>query len=133
MRKIKCPKSFSIEIGLWNNRHYPSGVSVAEVAKYNAEGTDRIPSRNFFTFHRDELRAVAREGAIAMVRQSNRGGDISPEITETGIRGAAVLRDAVTVLDFPPNAPATIARKGSDNPLIDTGLLRQSIEWRMKE
>lgn len=29
--------------------------------------------------------------------------------------------------DWAPNAPATIKRKGSDTPLIDTGALRQSI------
>ena len=29
----------------------------------------------------------------------------------------------------PPNAPYTIARKGSDVPLIDTGRLRQSIDF----
>lgn len=28
---------------------------------------------------------------------------------------------------WPPNAPETIQRKGSDNPLIDTGTLRKSI------
>jgi len=28
---------------------------------------------------------------------------------------------------WPPNAPSTIARKGSDKPLIDTGELRRSI------
>lgn len=30
---------------------------------------------------------------------------------------------------WPPNAPSTIKRKGSDRPLIDTGALRQSITY----
>jgi hypothetical protein len=30
---------------------------------------------------------------------------------------------------WPPNAPSTIARKGSDRPLIDTGQLRRAITY----
>lgn len=30
---------------------------------------------------------------------------------------------------WPPNAPSTIARKGSDQPLIDTGQLRRAITY----
>ncbi|MGD0039096.1 MAG: hypothetical protein ABSE84_01555 [Isosphaeraceae bacterium] len=31
-----------------------------------------------------------------------------------------------------PNAPSTIARKGSDRPLIDSGQLRRSIRWVLR-
>lgn len=34
-------------------------------------------------------------------------------------------------LDTPPNAPATIARKKSSNPLIDTGSMRQKVTWKV--
>jgi hypothetical protein len=33
----------------------------------------------------------------------------------------------------PPNAPSTIAAKGSSTPLIDTGLLRSSVTYTVKE
>jgi hypothetical protein len=32
----------------------------------------------------------------------------------------------------PPNAPSTIAKKGSDVPLIDTGRLRQSVDYTVE-
>lgn len=32
-----------------------------------------------------------------------------------------------------PNAPSTIARKGSDKPLIDSGFLRKSITWVVRK
>ena len=35
----------------------------------------------------------------------------------------------ITDIKIPPNALSTIQRKGSDNPLIDTGRLRSSIRW----
>jgi hypothetical protein len=33
----------------------------------------------------------------------------------------------------PPNAPSTIARKGSSTPLIDTGILLNSIRYKVNE
>lgn len=35
--------------------------------------------------------------------------------------------------DFVPNSPETIKRKGSDKPLIDTGRMRQSINYVIQE
>jgi hypothetical protein len=34
---------------------------------------------------------------------------------------------------FQPNAPSTIAAKGSDQPLIDSGILRGAITYVVKE
>lgn len=42
------------------------------------------------------------------------------------------LQEYMTDLTTPPNHPFTIAQKGSSNPLIDTGRLRQSITYRVK-
>ena len=37
----------------------------------------------------------------------------------------------IAELKTPPNAPATIARKGSSNPLIDKGVLRASATYKV--
>ena len=37
------------------------------------------------------------------------------------------MKNTFTTGSFTPNKPATIKRKGSSRPLIDTGHLRQSI------
>lgn len=39
------------------------------------------------------------------------------------------VQESITSLQSPPNSPATIALKGSSNPLIDTGEMRQSVTW----
>lgn len=44
-----------------------------------------------------------------------------------GLEAAAAVQEYMTNLSEPPNAPSTIAKKGSNNPLIDTGELRQSV------
>lgn len=49
-----------------------------------------------------------------------------------GLLGAKVVGDmqaAIAKGIEPPNAASTIARKKSSKPLVDTGLLRQSITW----
>lgn len=39
------------------------------------------------------------------------------------------IKQEITDLKTPPNATSTIAAKGSDNPLIDTGAFHQSIRY----
>lgn len=46
-----------------------------------------------------------------------------------GMRVEADIKRKLTTLRTPPNAPSTIRRKGSDNPLIDKGHLRNSIRY----
>lgn len=41
------------------------------------------------------------------------------------------IKDYMTKLSSPPNSSITANRKGSSNPLIDTGRLRQSITYRV--
>ena len=48
-----------------------------------------------------------------------------------GMKVQADVQQAITVLSSPANAPSTIAKKGSSNPLIDTGHMRQSVSHRL--
>lgn len=53
------------------------------------------------------------------------------QLKHTGMIGQNIVRDWFTNPDnnWPPNSEATIKRKGSDRPLIDTGELRKSITY----
>ena len=44
-----------------------------------------------------------------------------------GLAVTGMIQEQITDGDYVPLAPATIKRKGSDKPLIDTGHMRQSI------
>lgn len=46
-----------------------------------------------------------------------------------GMTAAAKVQQYMTNLQSPPNAPSTIKKKGSSNPLINNGALRQSITY----
>jgi len=42
-----------------------------------------------------------------------------------------LIQRRITQLDTPPNHPVTMERKGSTNPLISSGRLRQNVTWRV--
>lgn len=42
------------------------------------------------------------------------------------------MQRTIDELQFPPNAPSTIRAKGFNNPLIDSGQMRDSVTWRLK-
>jgi len=43
------------------------------------------------------------------------------------------IKSQIINLDSPPNSAATIRKKGSDNPLVDTGLMGGSIRYAVHE
>jgi hypothetical protein len=60
-------------------------------------------------------------------------GEDSNKIASTlGAVGQGDVQKAIVDLKSPPNAQSTIDAKGSSNPLIDTGHMRQSVTWSTK-
>lgn len=63
-----------------------------------------------------------------LVRGTGRAWTIG--LRKAGMLGQNVVRRYfVEDNGWPPNAPSTIAQKGSDRPLIDTGELRKSVAY----
>lgn len=59
----------------------------------------------------------------------NHSDDIDNALEIIGQIAVGKVQAYMTDLQDPPNAPDTIAKKGSSNPLIDTGALRQSVTY----
>ena len=57
------------------------------------------------------------------------GAPLDRGLALVGAQAVSNVQDTIRDLDDPPNAPSTIAAKGADNPLIDTGRMRQSITY----
>lgn len=111
-----------VDIGIHDN------PEKAEHAYYNEYGTARIPARpawrttlDRFQKKYDGLMLEAIDNAIT--------GKVHI-IAGLQILGSAVVEDlkkAITAWKKPPNAPSTIAKKGFNDPLIETGETRDSI------
>ena len=52
-------------------------------------------------------------------------------LEELGLMGASRVKVKILDGDFEPNAPSTIAKKGSSHPLIDTGQEKNSVTWEV--
>jgi len=93
----------------------------------------KIPARSYIRSTMDEngeRYTKAAEGLMGRLID----GDLT-KFDALSLMGQLIesdIKDKMTNLRNPPNTPGTIQRKGSDNPLIDTGLLRSSIRYVVK-
>ena len=111
---------------------FSKSVSLAMVAAVHEFGSPEqgIPERSF-------LRGGIRRAApklnavnIDSLRKVLLGKmTIEQAIEKLGVVAAGEVKREFVVGTFAPNKPATIKRKGSSRPLIDTGSLRQSITY----
>ncbi|HXS93031.1 MAG TPA: hypothetical protein VN736_00410 [Candidatus Limnocylindrales bacterium] len=72
-------------------------------------------------------------GAAAKAILDKRPDQAQRELELAGTLASDAAKRYITSGELAPNAPSTIARKGSDQPLIDTGALRRSITFVVRE
>lgn len=105
------------------------GTDVCDVAAWNELGTVNMPSRPFIRDSVDD-----NEGKINSFLQSKkkdlaRGVSAEKVLKEIGIFQKDLMQEKITGGDFVPNAESTVRQKGSSKPLIDTGRMRQSVNY----
>ncbi len=103
---------------------------VATVAAWNEFGNRAgVPERPFMR------RAIKRaeDGAKAIIRRhaAGKGKPTRAMAEELGAYMASMIQREITDLKDPPNAPSTIERKGSSNPLMDTEWMRKNVGWNV--
>ena len=119
-----------IEIGiLGEDGDKPSILMIARVHEY---GTDIIPERSFLRASFDSRKKKFEEQGARLLKQVIvKGMSADAFFNAYGEYLVAQVRDYMVKLRYPANAPSTIKKKGSSNPLIDEGRLLGSIEWRV--
>ena len=120
----------TVDVGFFKGTHtYPNGKDVTEVARDNDKGTKRIPERPFMIPAGNK----AANKTINITVGSIAGGmDEQQALSKAGELFVGFIQKEITNLKEPPNAPYTILKKGSSNPLIDTGTMRQSVKWKLR-
>lgn len=101
------------------------------IAASNEFGTDNghVPERSYLRDTVDNGVEEILDDLQAAVVAVLGGADLDAELGKVGEKWAGRVKIAIRDKSAPPNAPATVAAKGADNPLIDTGRLRNSITW----
>ena len=72
------------------------------------------------------------EEYLQIIAQAIEAGDpLKLALERVGVVAASKVQLFMTQLKSPPNAASTIKKKGSSNPLIDSGALRQSVTFKV--
>jgi hypothetical protein len=111
-----------------------SGATVLDVADWAEFGTVSAPPRSFVRGWADEAEQ-ANTDKMRKIAQAVVKGDLpSVEVGLDRFGNVAVgdVQKRMVGGIEPPNAPSTIARKGSSTPLIDSGLLKSSVTHQVK-
>jgi len=111
---------------------YEDGLTIATVAAVNNFGSadGRIPARPFLAPAVENGAPEYRRLVEVMLPKVMSGEmEMQTLLAQMGQLAEGHVKQQITDLRTPPNAQSTIDKKGSDNPLIDTGALRQSIRY----
>ena len=121
------------------------GITLAGYAAVNEFGSEdgRVPERSFLrstmdtnkAAYADELKAALGSAVDRVVKGS--AGDMLKEMERglgrLGLKAVRDVKDTIRDLRDPPNAPSTLERKyPGENPLIDTGRMRASIDHKVE-
>jgi hypothetical protein len=122
-----------------NTGRTESEVSNVELAYIHSNGSplQGIPARPFIEPSIEEeatKEAIAKE--LSQASKSALDGNEDQAVTHlnrAGMIGSNAAKNWIGSEHLTPLKPATIARKGSDKPLIDTGQLRNAITYVVRE
>ena len=93
--------------------------------------------RNAMRDNRSDYNMQLIKGAGFLIREAIKGNGIAAAkrnvLGKLGIRARGDIQDEIVALSSPPNSPLTIELKGSDSPLIDTGMMKSSVRWEIDE
>jgi len=149
--QLKKLKGLSAEAGWFDTARYVAGkgvspkmvgMPVARVARINEYGATInrgeykivIPARPFMRLAAVRIKAKGPD-TLNKIAKGMANGKIDPKqgMAQIGMFMEAEIVDSIKNGGWEKNAPSTIARKGFDKPLIDTGQMWQSVASKVSE
>lgn len=123
-------KDMEVRAGFQAGEAENDGVDMCEIALYNEFGTAHIPSRPFIRNsvdnHTDEIGDYLVHWIDKVIQGQMQGHEL---MMNMGMLMQGLIQSSIDEGGFEPNAPATIAKKHSDVPLIDSGQMKQSVHY----
>lgn len=135
LAQMKALGQKRVNVGIHNDAgiHDESqGMTIAAIAYINEYGTrdGRIPPRPAHSNAFDDNKASLDNLINRLTKGVSEGKLTAQKAAEIlGQTHEDNVKQSITNLRTPENAPYTIAQKGSSNPLIDTGQTRNSVRY----
>nr|DAE92079.1 MAG TPA: virion morphogenesis protein [Myoviridae sp. ct5xZ3] len=105
------------------------GTDVCDVAIWNEFGTEHVPSRPFLRNSVDNNASKINSFLKSTKRDLVAVKPAEQVLKEIGIFQKDLIQQEIGHGSFEPNAETTIKKKGSSKPLIDSGRMRQSVNY----
>ena len=118
----------SVRVGVLENATYPDGTPVAMVAFWNEYGTKTSPVRAFF---RTTVSDQKKNWVLSVQNLMKMHDDPKKVMGLIGEHMRGQIVQSINTWTDPPNAPYTVAMKGFNAPLRDTGQLMRSISFEV--
>lgn len=141
----RLSSKYQLEVGFFETAKYSTGEYVAQVAFWNEYGTVLSPPRPFF---RNAIKENAKDWIELFRSTQFKTKDIIKTLNIVGTVIKDDISTSIVNLSSPPNSPITInggwirhpngkafkvEGKGSSNPLVDNGLMKNSPTYQITE
>lgn len=128
----KLQKQQTLRVGFLEGGTYPDGTSTPMVAAIQNYGAPKagIEARPFFSTM-VTLKSPTWSGDLAKILPHVKY-DANAALNLMGQRISDQLQESINEWKDPPLAPATVAKKGFDKPLIDTKNMIDSVAFDIK-
>jgi len=136
------PSNYELQVGWWGTRN-SEGIPVAQIAKWNEEGHANggifegtyTRARPFIRINfANKMRGVKKFGKnMNLIHQVGIGSMSWKKMMEmiaTDVEG--FMKESILEFKTPPNKLTTISLKGFNDPLIETGLMYDSVKTRVR-
>ena len=119
-----------VKVGIRRGKGSHDGTDMLDIAVYNHFGTATIPARPFVSDCAEKNAGQIKEAQKRLVYRVYQGSlSADGALAQLGAWYVNVQQGHILHGGWTPNAPATIKRKGSNKPLVDTGQLVNTVDW----
>lgn len=133
-RELKKLKKMEVVVGFQaGEATEENGADLVDIAAYNELGTSGTPARPFMKQSFENHEDVLKKACERVNNTVKSGGSAEQALNALGVELKGLVQSEIVDGEFAPNAEATIKRKKSDKPLIDTGTMRQSVNYAVRQ
>lgn len=132
VRNLKRGSHHTNQVGFFRGRN--EGIPVAQIAMWQEEGTIHIPRRSFIRL--GFMKEIASSGIIQrhipLIDKIAKGTLTWKRLNEMMSKEfVTLMQKQIIQWKSPPNSYSTVMKKGFNDPLIETGLMFDTVEARV--
>lgn len=139
LSELKKFENYVVKAGILSGSGEVDGVSIVEYATWNENGVAgkkgnwKIPPRPFIKGWADSNKAQIKSTMERLYSQVADGQiTASMALDKLGVFAKSGIQSYIRRGNFAPNAPSTIKKKGSSQPLIDSGAMRNAVNYEVE-